>query len=309
MMRAITLVLFGVVLFPLVATAQSTWEITPYKVNIWWVASDAPELPASWKTRLATSLERQLRPVFAGVSQTTVAPAPENVQLWMKRDLRSLTREKLFESDPELSKVDKLFLLVVDAHRQSYSVRLLEFDCLLTHLGPVDVQSVSLLQQVAPRAVEMISESFSPVVRIERAADGMVKTRLRAGALLQSDDSPVALHANDVLLPYDRRVKNTGSVNLKNIRPIDWTYIRVPTGGGAKQSVRDLDIVSGFRQPFRSKRSRRLQQYAIRTRPPSNQSKIRLLGRTNKEALAGYEIHEKGDEVTLSLIHISDPRD
>jgi len=302
MIKAFAFALSITLLFPMLVSAQSTWEVTPYQVKVWYLVDEVPELPDAWKARLASTMQQQMRPIFAGACETSIESAPDSLHLLMKRDPGLLTREQLFAADSELAKIDKLFLLVLESNRQTFTIRLREFDCLLTHLGPVYQQSVGLQEQVLPRSVELIAETFSPVVRIERASNGMVKTRLRAGSLLQSPMSPGGLHADDLLLPYDRRVKNTGDVNLANIRPIDWTYLRAPKNV-AMQGVRNLEIVSGFRQPFRSKRSRRLQQYAIRSRPPSNQSKIKLLSRSSQEPLIGYEIHEKGEEVTNLLGH------
>lgn len=296
-----TFVVLGIVLgFQSIMSAQSVWEVTPYQTKIWWDASEDPELPNNWQSLLEPILTRQLRTQFAGVCDITVSRAPAPLRLAMRRDLSALTRENLLDTDPDLTKIDKLFLLVIDSHRQVFSIQLREFDCLLTHFGPTDTKQTNLLTQVLPLATGMITDAFSPVVRIDRAADDIAKTRLRAAALMRHVDSPGSVRTGDVLLPFDRRVQSSGKASLDSIRPIDWTYLRVPDNV-ATQGYRELEIVSGYRQPFRSKRSRRQQQYAIRTRPLTDQSKIRLLSRGKKEPLAGYEIHETGDTATRFL--------
>ena len=287
-------------LWPISASAQSTWEVTPYQVRIWWEADSVPELPQAWKPRFEPALARQLRALFAGVCEAKIAPCPDGLKLAIHRDMSALTREQVLTADPELTKIDKLFLISVSSRRQSYSIQLREFDCLLTHFGPTDTQQTRALTQVVPLTTEMIAKAFSPVVRIDRAAGSMAKTRLRAGALMRRPDSPGSIRSGEILLPFDRRVQSSGKASLDAIRPIDWTYLQAPSDL-APSGIRPLEIISGYRQPFRSKRSRRQQQYAIRTRPSTDHTMIRLLSRSKKEPLAGYEIHEKGEDVTRFL--------
>ena len=300
MMRFPWISLIILLLLPFSAHAQSTWEVTPYQVRVWWVSTDAPELPESWSSRFDSLLARELRTLFAGVCETTITQAPDSLRLAMRRDLSTITRDQLLAADPELTKIDKLFLISIRSDRQLFSVELREFDGLLTHFGPTDVLQTEFLRQVVPRTTRMMIDAFSPVVRIDRAADDIAKTRLRAGALMRRPDSPGSIRPGDVLLPFDRRVQSSGKASVDDIRPIDWTYLQVPTSV-ASQGVRSMDIVSGYRQPFRSKRSRRQQQYAIRTRPTTDQTTIRLLSRSKKAPLAGYEIHEKGESITRFL--------
>lgn len=300
-MKRIDIFVMGLVLFSSVyARAQSTWEVTPYEVNVWWVVADQPDLPEHWKASMPATMARQLRTKFVGVCNTTVEPAPSEIRLAIQRDLNDLSREQLFSSHPELSKIDKLFLIVFDAERQTFRVRVREFDCLLTHFGPTDVTTTHVLQRVIPQTSQLITQAFSPVVRIDRASGKVAKTRLRAGALMQNATAAGTLRENDVLLPFDRRVQSSGKAPLSGVRPIDWTYLRVPREL-AQSGFRELEIISGYRQPFRSKRSRRQQQYAIRTRPQTDATTIRLLSRGKKEPLPGYEVHEKGDTATRFL--------
>lgn len=301
-LRVLLLGVFSVLLHGMIALpslAQSTWEVTPYQVQVWWQAAEVPELPDSWSARCEAELTRQLRTQFAGVCEIKVVPPPASMQVVMRRDLASLTREELLAANPELSKLDKLFLATVHFERQTFHVTVREFDCLLTHLSATSRLTTNQLSQVLPHATQSIANVFSPVVRIERAADGVAKTRLRAAALMQRSDAPGSLRTGDILLPYDRRVQSSGKADPKNIRPVDWTYLQVPAE--LQVGMQPLDIISGYRQPFRSKRSRRQQQYAIRTRPATKQTVIRLLSRSEKVPLAGYEIHEKGEDITEFL--------
>ena len=301
MILARTIFSLGFVLLMIApCAAQSTWEVTPYQLVVWWDADDCPELNPNWLGALNAKLTAELRTHFVGVCDVHVQRAPEQARLVIRREMSHLTREQMLALDPDLSKQDKLFLVSLQVERQSFRIRTREFDCLLAHFGPVDQRQVNSLGLVTSQITTMITDSFSPVVRIHRVTDNVAKTKLRAAALIQSDRSPGRLQEGDVLLPYDRRVQSSGKAPLQGIRPIDWTYLRVdavPENTG----YLELNTVSGYRQPFRAKRSRRQQQYAIRTRPLTKHSRIRLLSRGQKQPLAGYEIHEKGESTTELL--------
>ena len=161
MIRSVFLVLIGSFVFNTWAHAQSTWEVTPYQMKVWWVTGEEPELPDGWKSLLEPTLARQLRGRFAGVCDTSIEQAPESIRLAMRRNLNALNREQLFATDPEISKLDKLFLVTINSQRETFSVQVREFDCLLTHFGPTDVRQTNLLTQVLPQVTEMITDLSS----------------------------------------------------------------------------------------------------------------------------------------------------
>lgn len=287
---------------PATSLGQSTWEVTPYKTTVWWAVGDEPDLPEQWRSTFSAQLERKLRVIFQAMSETTVAPVPDSMKVNFLRDPSSLTAEEIYASSSNVSGFDKLFFVTVSSEHGSYRIRVREFDCLLAHLGPTDEARVGVLAQVASRATQMISNAFSPVLRIDRYSQGEAKSRLRAGSLIRGPEAVGKLQQGDLLLPFDRRVRAAGRPQTNDVRPIDWTYLRI-TDLEEGSTGYTAQVITGLKQPFRSKRNRTRQQIAIRARPTYDASVIHLQTRgPNPEPLVGYEIHEKGsDGVTMFL--------
>lgn len=283
--------------------AQSIWEVTPYSTQVWCSFGDQPDLPEAWRQDFVQQLDRQLRVIFRATVAGTVRLTPPPTLPLLRRGIAQLDREALVDAAPSLSTQDKLFLVAVHGSQAGYQIQIREYDCQLGHFGPVETANVDVLNQIVGTSAQMIARAFSPVVRIDRYSEGKVKTRLRAGALIRGERSPGTLQPGDVLLPFDRRVGADGKTLLKNIQPVDWTYLQVPMSvdTGDVTGV-TLDVVSGYRQPFRSKRNRRNQQLGLRARPSSATSVIRLQTRSkDPQPLIGYEIHEKGQKQTAFL--------
>lgn len=293
---SISLALLGCLMVSELA-AQSTWEVTPYRTRVWWTVGEQPSFPAAWRTTFPNELDTKLRTVFRAIWQGTVEPAPGPARSMLLYNFDQLTRETMLELEPELRQLDKLFLVAIQSQQSTYRIRVRELDCRIARLGPIERAETPHLSDAVARVAQLIESAFSPVVRVERSVDKQAFVRLRAGALIRDAHAPGTLQPGDLLLPFDRRVGPDGSTQLKDIRAIDWTYLEINSQGRDKRI--HADIVSGYRQPLRSKRSRRQEQLGIRARPTSEQSTIRLRSRaSNSEPLIGYEIHEKGVSAT-----------
>ena len=297
------------------AQAQSVWEVSPYSVKVWCVFGDEPDLPADWQTAFVSQLNSKLRVIFRAVCAGEVQAAPAAANGLLSRGIAELTAAELLGVAPELAKQDKVFFVHLSGGQAGYRIRVREYDAQLAHFGPTDEVTFETLSGIPGRAAQMIADAFSPVARIDRFVDGRVKARLRAGSLIRGEDALGTLQENDVLLPFDRRVASDGTTPLKNIRPIDWTYLRVPppvvdeTNATSTLTGLQLEVVSGFKQPFRSKRNRRNQQLALRARPKTPESIIRLQTRAAEPTpLIGYEIHEKGQNKTTNFLGYTDWR-
>jgi hypothetical protein len=135
----------------------------------------------------------------------------------------------------------------------------------------------------------MITKAFSPILQIDRTSDDTARMRLRGSALLRGEQALGTVQSGDVLLPFEQRMTDAGTT--KDVRTIDWTYIRVD---GQSQSMITGTVISGYQQPFRTKKSRRIQQLGLLAKPTSDRSVIRLQSRTEPVGpLVGYELHER----------------
>ena len=280
--------------------AQSVWEVTPYTVQVLLAIGDEPDLPASWRDGLPQRLTRDLKVAFRATWDPKVTIAPDPLRSVMLHDLEAVTQDDIVSANAEWAKRDKVFLVAITGSPSAYQIEVREYDATLLRLGPAERSSVDSLSQVSGRTSQSIIDSFSPLVRIDRYNDGVAKTRLRAGVLMQSGNTAGLLKPGDVLLPFDRRVSSSGKTKPSDVRAIDWTYLLV--GDAVQPSSANFKVVSGYKQPFRTKRNRRNQQLAIRARKTSEQSTIRLQSRAKEPSpLIGYEIHEKGDKTTNFL--------
>lgn len=288
---------FLVFVFASTTWAQSVWEVTPYQVEVALTIGSQPDLPEEWRERFPSQLRRDLKVIFRSLWNANVDLAPETLRPSIISRLDELSVEEVIASNAVWSGKDKIILVHVSGSRLGYNIRAREIDGTLLQIGPVETDIVDSLADLSGRTAQVITQAFSPLVRIDRYANGVAKTRLRAGSLMQNEAGVGSLQKGDVLLPFDRRVSSSGKTKPTDVRAVDWTYLLVEQTPNS--SIAELSVVSGYKQPFRTKRNRRNQQLALRAKKTSDRSTIRLQTRgTSPIPLIGYEIHEKGDQTT-----------
>jgi len=279
------------------AQSSSLWDVTPYRVHLWMVWPDEARMPAEWANGLPARV-RQRAESQVGASWTVTAErAPLD---WSRRvlagDVPSVAT--LHEQAPGLREYDKLMLVVVRPGREGLELRVRQLDLLtLTETGDAVAEGVEQ-SDVEAVAVERMSAVFMPLVRIERNEQDLLYATLRAGLLARPAESPrragadMRLRSGQVLQPVLRRSDQYGRVSAKGIQLVDWTVLTVDQVEGSQVTCR---FESGYRQPFRARRSSRVDQLAVLVKPWLPATTLQLVERQDPaRPLAGYEVYLKG---------------
>ncbi len=91
-----------------------------------------------------------------------------------------------------------------------------------------------------------------------------------------------------------RKADRSGQVGPDGVEPIAWTVLIASEGEGSQLVCR---FESGYRQPFRTRRSSRVEQLARRIKPRRQSTDLELVNRnTPTEPLIGYEVYAKTSE-------------
>ena len=276
--------------------AQSLWEVSPYRVHAWIAMEPDPRLPTSWDAdlpgELATAAEIRLGAVWdfsASIVPSKFLVDTLNARTWAWEEL---------EAESELADVDKLFTAIVRRRGQAYEIVIREFD-FSTRAWSLPVHRLAKSADQLPNAsLRSICVAFAPLVRIERIGDDQLTASVRAGALLRAKGSPrrwtlpIEVRPQDVLKPVIRRTDRNGKVGPTGVKPIDWTVLTVTESQGSRVQC---SWISGYRQPFRTRRSSRVEQLATVVNPRLSATTLKLVDRQRPEnPLIGYEIYTRG---------------
>jgi hypothetical protein len=135
------------------------------------------------------------------------------------------------------------------------------------------------------------------LIEIERIEDDRIIGSIQAGALTRPDTSvrrwrvPTQIDVGDVLQPFVRRADRHGIVGPDGVEPVEWTLLTVTE---RKEGAVTCSFESGYRQPFRTRRSARVQQLAKRVQPQSDATTLQLVDRKDpSQPLVAYEVYRK----------------
>lgn len=283
-----------------VIRAQSLWEVTPYRIHVWWVeAPDAQRMSSSASVR-TLELQRLATSQWGAAGDVTVELAPP---AWATRvlsnDLPSV-REWFAEWEPA-RQYDRLMIVVVRSHGSAtYRVATQQLDLLALADGePVNYEAITAADLVTT-ALQQMTDVFTPVSRIEKIEEKQVLAVLKAGALIRPESSPrhskrpFLAEKGDVLFPSIRRSDRYGRISAAGVQPVEWTLLTIADRQASKLQC---EVESGYRQPFQKRRSSRVEQLATLVRRPYSETTLKLVDRTHAEqGLAGYEIYLRGDD-------------
>ncbi len=283
--------------------AADQWEISPYDVRVWMVFDDSPESIA-WKERLPNGLVAELG-LRLGAAWRILA---KEVPAEKLGPIERLTPDDIESLDADVHKADKVFVVQFDASspRMRFSVR--EFDChvrRLTHvLRGSELQDARLPTSVA----DAVLKTFSPIGLVGRTQDDAVVIRMRSGLLDTRRRTPVSPVDDTMMRIVLRKSDRLGNPLPDGIETVAWTVLLVtppdrqtPPPGEPNEppllvppgSVH-CQIVSGLRNPIRARGSRRVERFAIVTRPHQSDSTLELVNRDDTTSpLAGYDVYER----------------
>lgn len=285
---------------------QSLWEVTPYRVHVWWIESPDARLGTRIQNR-SQELQRLANSQFGAACEFTVEAAPTP---WASRVLRDdLPPIREWFSEWEAARqYDRLMIVVVRPHgAATFRVATQQIDLLALVDGVAIAQDGILGADLVTSSLQQIAETFTPVARIEKIEDTLVRASLRAGALLRPESSPrrqqrpYRIDPGDVLSASIRRLDRYGRISASGVQPVDWTLLTVTERDASRLTC---SVESGYRQPFQKRRSSRVEQLVTLVRRPYTTTTLRLVDRAKPEqGLPGYEVYlREGDEGTSMLL-------
>ena len=272
---------------------QSLFEVTPYRIKVWFSLQVAPEIPARWSTSMKDDLARQAKVMVGAPWSVSVDLVPETSQ--NAAFAEKISTFEFLQANQEIEKdFDKFVALKVSAVPTGYRISARELDIATRIWSQTATKDVERSTDVLSASVDLLCDVFVPLVNIVSVNEKEVVAQVKAGALVPPKESPrrwnspTRVNLGDVLLPYIRKMDRAGKVPEKGIEPVRYTVLLVRE---MTESVVTCDTFSGYSQPFNTRRSSRTQQLALVAR--SNQGSTTLRAHERKspdKPLIGYEI-------------------
>lgn len=295
----ILLAALGVAAWARPASAQSVWELTPYRIRALVYVEPRPELTprlvaqmfawaneradtavgAAWNLQIDRAPPELIRPLRGGLAHLALDDLPAN-----------------FTEDG--GQTDKLLLALVRWAAGGYTIEARDYDLRSRLVGsPVRV-SAAQCEQLPERFFQALYEAFSPLAQIETADENKetretkVVLRLRAASLPPLDATVAWARPGDVFRPIIRFNDRDGK--LKRINALDWTFLTV---GNVNAAELTCTLYSGLRSPLSGRRRGRVEALALLARPTGEPTRLvlrsRLIGgdASTSRAMSGYAIY------------------
>jgi hypothetical protein len=276
--------------------AQQPWEYSPYRVRLWIAVQPSPFLSLGIQEEIRDTISARADLEFGAAWTLTQAPVPDALFADVAFGLDDITVDEIVQVEEAAFKDDKLLLLNVAANAREYVLQAREIDCRTYGIGPLLERSVRNPQILARTAFDTVADAFSPVTRIEGGEGKTAVVRLRAGGLLQSEDSRAYIGRGDVLVPIIRNNDRYGKPD--KIEEIPWTLLQVTGRNRNNTSILDCNVYSGMRSPIRKRVSARKERYALKARVVHEATQLVIemrMRQPDEEAprLGGMEIYSK----------------
>jgi hypothetical protein len=293
---------------PARALAQAAWEYTPYHSIVWLALEPVPQLPQSLVASLGDSVASRSRATWGGVLHVQVETPPVALQSFLLNDLDTITADAVAASaSREALEADKLYLTASAYRAGAIVVRVRELDCRTRQLGPVVQRTCATIDELPLALCDALSESFTPLARIEQVDDRTLVARLRAAGLIENPASPALIEPGMVLRPVIRRNDRAGLPAKGGIQPIPWSFLTVEK---RRDAILDCTLRSGYRAAIPPRGGARIERLALLVRPRHESTTLVLRSRSDADKpLVGYEIHRRlkdGDKT--ELLGITDDR-
>lgn len=279
------------------------FEYSPYKILVWVAASSSAELDASLLAQLHESIKRNADVTVGAPWSVTVSAPPQSLYHTIALCPHLLTDVAIAAADKNLLKADKIILVSLSATQQSWRVWTRELDCHARIWGPQVRSEFRQPAALANTVFDAISAAFAPLARIE---DGQGKTcivRARAGGLVTSSDSPIAIGNGDILQPIFRQNDRYGDPQPGRIEILPFTFLQVTTTDPLSPTLWNCNVHSGMRSPIhgRSPPTSRRERWAVKVRPRYASTTLLIESKRVKPAdikipLAGIEVYSKSPQ-------------
>ena len=278
------------------AQAQTSWEFSPYEIRVWLVVEHSGELNARIEDEIKSTLLHRAEAAVGACWTLTVEPPPAELAVDMSVDIALITPDAVDAIDKDiLLNNDKLMLISVAASPLEMVIHVREIDCRMRHFGPVVKRHVRQPDCLAQETFAALLEAFAPVVRIEDGQDKNLITRLRAGGLITSKDSPAYIGVGDFLRPVIRKNDRLGAPTRIDV--VVWTYLQVEDRDKTNPNILNCYVHSAMRSPIRGRGGRRRVQLAFGLRVTHESTMLKIVAQVRRNEtsypLPGIEVYTK----------------
>jgi hypothetical protein len=278
--------LLCVSMFPSRAAAQSLWELTPYRVQVYVALEDAPQLTEQLRSDVQTFLGGRIEALVGASWNATISPAPLELAISMLGGLDRLQTDQL---PKESLAVDKVILVSLSTDPFGCRVAARELDCRTRVWGTTVSREVLQAALLANSVVDSVLAAFAPLARVEKVDGKQVALRLRAASLPPRDPQAFGIAAGTLFRPvlrFNDRDGNLREGRLPQIVP--WTYLLTRS---TDETLTHCEIFTGVRSPLSSRRRGLTEQLAVAVLPPELPTRLVLHSRVDQERkLSGYEV-------------------
>lgn len=316
------------------ASAQVTWEYSPYEIRLWTCLENHPELSEKLGQEIAQAAVAGARTSAGYVWKVTPSPAPAVLRhdllerigapapLGADERPAMVPLESLRAIDATVLRADKLVVVAVRALSSDqtlgaefgYQVSLRELDLPSRQWSDVLQFRSPQLEAIPSVAATGLIRIVRPIVRVERVEGKSIVARIRGGGLITSTNSPAMVKPGQILQPVVRR-------NGKNGEPLPgggiyapaWSYLTVDS---QEDTSIGATLYSGYGNVIPAKGGARTERLAIGVRPQYTTTRLELRARQQPTSpgrpaagrpLAGYEVYAKipGEE-NSTLVGLTD---
>jgi hypothetical protein len=270
-------------------SGQTSWEYSPYQIQIWVALSPGPELAESLHDELARTIVEHSDIVAAAAWDVQVSKPPPRIHGDMLVALEAITVDRVAAESVDILQADKLVLLVVNSTPDGFHVQARELDCRARTWSALVERSFRQPAQITREAFAAVTAAFAPLIRVEKTKDKTAQARLRAGGLIVRQPSPALVAPGDVLQVVVRNNDRLGEPRPGGIQVLPWTYLQVVQ---RRLPHVECAIYSGMRSPISARGSFRTENLALRVEPLTSSTELKLVSRSEPpRPLSGYEVH------------------
>lgn len=282
------------------ASAQSVWEMTPYRIRALVDVEPRPELTPRLVARMYACASERADTAVGAAWNLQIAPAPPELIRPLRGGLANLALDDLpaaLVEDADAS-VDKLLLCSVRAAAGQYTLEARDYDLHSRLVGSPVKLVASQREQLPDQLFQALYAAFAPLAQIENvdedkeAKQTNVVLRLRAASLPPLDPQLAWAKPGDVFRPVRRYNERDGK--LKRVNLLEWTFLTVDSVNAAELSCK---LFSGMRSPLTGRRRGKVEMLALLARPTGGSTELvvrsRLLGGdpNTSRAMSGYAIY------------------
>ena len=269
-----------------IASAQSVWELTPYRIRLIVAAEPTATLNPELTAKLQTSLLERIETVVGVRWEVEPAEPSPRLRHRMTDDLESVQFEDL---PKDVTKFDKVFLVAIVPKTSGHEVVARELDVRTRVFSPVVRRPVWQPAKLRDVVFESLLDIFTPLARVAKTVQKEVTLRLRAAGLPPRDPSLRRIQKGDVFQPL--MVYSDRQGNFRKRIDIPWTFLVV-------EQYDDKGILckllSAMTSPMSGRRRGRVEALALAVRPSGGTTRLVIKGRVEpKPLLADYRINER----------------